>query len=72
MINQLSGERPSVFERRKAISELILLCPLISRLKVEGATLSFAATVLVTYVQRFKIYFSYKFAWMWWVIHTHK
>ena len=48
MINQLSGERPSVFERRKAISELILLCPLISRLKVEGATLSFAATVLVT------------------------
>jgi hypothetical protein len=43
--NQLSGLRPRVFERRKAISGVIPLFPLISLWKVEGDTFSLAATL---------------------------
>ena len=38
MAIQLSGERPSVFESRSAISELMPLVPFSTRLSVEGAT----------------------------------
>jgi len=45
MRSQLSGLRPMHLDRRKAISGLIELCPLMSREKVEGDTLSRKATL---------------------------
>ena len=46
MANQLSGDRPRALERRKAISELMLLFAFKMRLKVEGDTPSLKASCL--------------------------
>jgi len=44
MASQLSGERPRAFDRRNAISGLIPLTPLSTRLKEEAETPSFEAS----------------------------
>ena len=71
MDSQLSGERPSAIERRKAISGLIPLVPFKTRLSVDAATPEVGGEFTTTQAMRLEVHLGDKRARMGGIVHLH-